>query len=624
MHSVTLRPQTFAARRLREIPALRGLSATDCERLAEHIREESYRKGEVILREGDAGTAAYIVRSGMLQARVAGRVVSRFGPGEWFGEMSLLTGAARSATVEVVLDCRVMVVDADAFATLVAMYPRLYERLAALLSERLARTSHDSPLRRAEVVVIENRAAWPERREFVEALAAALERELREDVAIVRVARRPPAATTARPGRRDAVLLALRREPAQLRRRVAAQLTDIAHVPVIIVEIDTDVSAGDALADLGDFVIVLADGDTPPQSPCQGQRHIAVYDRRRGATPPLCDASCAVLPLAERWRAWTIAHIARIVTRRTVGIALGSGVAYGLAHIGVLTALEDAGIPIDFIAGASIGSIVGAGYALGASAAELRTIVERLSGLRSARAVLQTVLLLARDANLIRPGMLCGDRLLGFLETVAPLQNARFTDLVIPYRAVATDLTSGSRVELAEGTLADAMRASASAPWLLSPWRVGDRVLIDGGMCDPVPTATVRGMGADLVVAVNVVPPPDPRAQNPLAAVLGAVDWLNPLSYLKGGTRLPNSFDVVMKSLLILQHELGNRRIDEADILIRPALGEFWFLEFWNAPAFILKGVEAAAAAVPTIREKRARAATLAPEAIGATVFPGS
>ena len=110
--------------------------------------------GEVILREGDAGTAAYIVRSGMLQARVAGRVVSRFGPGEWFGEMSLLTGAARSATVEVVLDCRVMVVDADAFATLVAMYPRLYERLAALLSERLARTSHDSPLRRAEVVVL--------------------------------------------------------------------------------------------------------------------------------------------------------------------------------------------------------------------------------------------------------------------------------------------------------------------------------------------------------------------------------------------------------------------------------------------------------------------------------------
>ncbi len=115
-------------------------------------------------------------------------------------------------------------------------------------------------------------------------------------------------------------------------------------------------------------------------------------------------------------------------------------------------------------------------------------------------------------------------------------------------------------------------------------------------------------MGADLVIAVNVIPRLDPRAQNPLATILGAIDWLNPLSYFEG-RRLPNSFDVVMKSLLILQHELGNSRVGEADILINPTLGEFWFLEFWNAPALIEKGAAAALAVVPAIHWRRGEGA---------------
>jgi predicted acylesterase/phospholipase RssA len=132
-------------------------------------------------------------------------------------------------------------------------------------------------------------------------------------------------------------------------------------------------------------------------------------------------------------------------------------------------------------------------------------------------------------------------------------------------------------------------------------------------MCDPVPSSTVRAMGADLVIAVNAVPKLERGTQNPFARVLGALDWLNPLSYLQGGARLPNSFDVVMKSLLILQHELGNRRAADADVSINPAAGALWFLEFWNAPAFIRCGAAAAEAAIPAIREKRARERPSAP-----------
>ena len=616
---MTVRPHAHALRRLRDL----GVAAADREHIAELVREEVFRRGDVVFREGDPGDAVYIVHTGMVQAQTGGRVLAHIGPGQWFGEMSLLTGAVRSATVEVVLDCHLLVLDSAAFSQLMAIQPRLYEQLAALLSERLARTSRDTPRRRTEIVLIDNRARWPERRAIVAALASELERELDEAVAVISIARRTWTATASRAARPDTVLLASRRDLQQIRRRLALRLSELAHVPVVLVEVDEGLEAETALAELADTVLVLAEATTSPSISHGPQRQIALYDRRLGPTPPLCDSSCAVLARDEPWRAWAIGHVARVLTHRSIGIALGSGVAYGLAHIGVLAALEEAGIPIDFIAGSSIGSIVGAGYALGVSAADLRTTVEQLTSLRSARSVLQTVLLLARDANLMRPGLLGGDRLLALLETVAPLPRARFTDLVIPFRAVATDLATGQPVELADGALADAMRASASAPWLLSPWRVGDRILIDGGMCDPVPSMTVRHMGADLVIAVNVVPPLDPRAENPLAALLGAMDWLNPLSYFERRWRLPNSFDVVMKSLLILQHELGNSRIGEADVPINPALGEFWFLEFWNAPALISKGAAAAQAAVPAIRDRRRRRESIVPPVAGVAV-PGS
>src|SRR5262249_35588167 len=176
---------------------------------------------------------------------------------------------------------------------------------------------------------------------------------------------------------------------------------------------------------------------------------------------------------------------------------------------------------------------------------------------------------------------------------------------VVPFRAVATDIETGARVEVSEGLIGDAVRASVSAPWVFSPHRIGDHVLIDGGMVDPVPSETVRAMGADLVIAVNVVPPPDPRARTPLGVMLPRFDWLNPFAYFSSRPRLPNSFDVVAKTLLIMQHELGKARATEADVLINPELGQFWLLEFWSAAAMIDKGADGARAALAQIRALR-------------------
>src|SRR5262249_8720989 len=147
------------------------------------------------------------------------------------------------------------------------------------------------------------------------------------------------------------------------------------------------------------------------------RRRIIVHDRKLGnaAATAISSAGSVVLPTAEPWRTRAIGTLARVLTRRTVGLALGSGAAYGVSHIGALEVLDASGVPIDFIAGASIGAIVGAGYALGLSPQELRAAIMK-AGDRTALLKLWPALVrLAMDVNVVSAGMFAGSQFLSFL-----------------------------------------------------------------------------------------------------------------------------------------------------------------------------------------------------------------
>lgn len=174
-----------------------------------------------------------------------------------------------------------------------------------------------------------------------------------------------------------------------------------------------------------------------------------------------------------------------------VGLALSGGAARGIAHIGVLEVIEEAGIPVCAVAGTSAGSIVGALFAAGVSSVEMRRIA------------LET-----RWTNLFLPrlphaGLIPGDGLERFFEKVIPVRT--FAELRLPYVAVAADLETGARVDLSSGRLAQAVLASCSLPVLLEPVRIGGRLLVDGGLASQVPVLSVREtLGVAPVVAVNV------------------------------------------------------------------------------------------------------------------------
>lgn len=198
--------------------------------------------------------------------------------------------------------------------------------------------------------------------------------------------------------------------------------------------------------------------------------------------------------------------------RVRVGLALGGGVARGLAHIGVLSVLEEARVPIDVIAGTSMGAIIGASYAAGLSIADLRDLAAR-TGWASV-----TKLRLSRD------GLICFMRMEDWVEEIIGQFDIR--DLAIPFGAVASDLISGERVVLWRGELGRALRASSSVPGFAPPVEWDGRLLVDGGVTDNVPGDVARMLGADYVIGVDVFMPTLRPQFGPLNRGLAAIETL--------------------------------------------------------------------------------------------------
>ncbi|QQK76745.1 patatin-like phospholipase family protein [Salicibibacter cibarius] len=251
--------------------------------------------------------------------------------------------------------------------------------------------------------------------------------------------------------------------------------------------------------------------------------------------------------------------------RPSVGLALGSGGARGFAHIGVLEVFEEEGIPIDVIAGSSMGAVIGALTALGRSANDLK----QLASLFRRKYYI--------DFTVPKMGLVSGKRL---EELFLMLTKGEVLDnLDIPVSVVATDLNSGERFLFTDGSIAKALRASISIPGIFVPVRSGDHLLVDGGVIDRVPANVVTDMGADLVVAVDV-------------------------SYFPEAPSTSSIYDVIIQSMEIMARELVKAKKIEADILMKPIVQATNAVVFDDTESLIQQGREEALRHMPHIREK--------------------
>jgi NTE family protein len=298
--------------------------------------------------------------------------------------------------------------------------------------------------------------------------------------------------------------------------------------------------------------------------------------------------------------------------RPLIGLALGSGVARGWAHIGVLRALEQAGYKPDIIAGTSIGALVGGAY-LGGHLAELEGWALRLNRVRLSRLF---------DFQFSGSGVIAGRRILQALHP--DMLSLGFEDLPVPFVCVATDLASGHEVWLRDGNLVEALRASYAVPGLFPPVKIDGRWLIDGALANPVPVSVCRAMGAHLTIAVNLNG--EAFGESPADDVLDIAETGGnedqdrekadqepaPASrlqlirqFFRRDNGEPSVFAVMARSLYIVQDRIARSRLagDPPDVMIFPKLGDIGILEFHRAQESILAGEAAARAMVPKLRE---------------------
>ena len=292
-------------------------------------------------------------------------------------------------------------------------------------------------------------------------------------------------------------------------------------------------------------------------------------------------------------------------TRRPrIGLALGSGSARGWAHVGVIRSLERAGISADIVCGTSVGALVGAAYAAGE--------IERLDAwVRELRWSQVMSLMDVRMSG----GLIRGSLLVDFFRS--KFRDEGIEHLARKFACVATELTSGREVWLQSGSVVDAVRASVALPGLLSPVVHEERLLVDGGLVNPVPVSLCRALGADLVIGVdlnwdligrrNQVPEEVKTEGGPAdTGMLEAIfaKFRGPRE-LRPAAENPSVLDVLTTSLNIMQVRITRSRLagEPADVLIQPRLSGIAAMDFHRGAVAAAEGERATEQAIPVIRE---------------------
>ncbi len=263
-----------------------------------------------------------------------------------------------------------------------------------------------------------------------------------------------------------------------------------------------------------------------------------------------------------------LASRAQPAARKRLAVVLGGGSARGFAHIGVIKALEKAGIRPDLIVGCSAGSLVGAFWAAGFSGAQMEDTAMRVQDT-------EVIDLVSGKAQY---GLVAGRSLQAFVNQY--LGNTPIERLQVPFATVATEYPSGALTVFSQGDTGFAVRASCSIPGVFIPASQDNRDYVDGGLISPIPVATARALGADLVVAVDV----------------GGPDKSDE------GTR--TLFSMVMRSFEIMSQSLRQHESRQADIVIRPDLANIRSTDFSSRKASILLGQHAGARLAPVILAK--------------------
>lgn len=617
-----------------------------------------YPKGTVIYREGAPSDDIFLIVSGRcesLRTTREGAIVEEvFGPGDTLGERAFLNREPHRSTVVVVTHCVLLRIPGVELQGLFETNPSVAGQFARAVTARPGAASHrvaGHVPRVRRVVSFLPIAMRVDAEAVIRQLATALHRVSGRRVLLVHLGGREApdlvrdwVQTTASFNGEFFFTRQLQRADAfdTLRLAVSAEPRDTAamarllshcgrHYDFVIFEISRDVPAPAALACTieSDLAFVLMQGSTQNLYDFQLLMK-QLGEQARGAaahvkpilfveesvTPPECHITLRQLgyPVHSIVRGFPVVdaptygdqrfqlhtnRLAREIARCRVGLALSSGGAKGLAHIGVIQVLEENGIEVDCITGTSMGAYVGAIWACGLDGVQLEKIARAHEGRWGL-------------FSLIDPSFPPRRGFFRSRRTIARLRRSightHFSETVRPLRILATHLATLERVVFSSGEIAAAVEASIAIPGVVVPVEIDGETYVDGGIADPLPVDVLQEMGIERIIAVNVIPPPERirqwfdarrerEAHRPRRRSLG--DIVNQhVNYLASG----NVIDIMMKAVSGAQTRVAEAAAREADVLLRPITGDASWHDFTHPQKYIELGRRSAEASIREIK----------------------
>jgi predicted acylesterase/phospholipase RssA/CRP-like cAMP-binding protein len=561
---------------LKAVPAFAGLEPKDIDRIGSMLERRAIAGGTVLFRQGQAGNSLYLVGHGRLQVTVtspdgAERIVAEVGRGETVGEMAILTGEPRSATVRAMRDSLLYRLSRAACEELGEAQPKLVWKIAAQLVRRLERglRPEEPGIRPTSIAVVAvgESVRLPE---LAKRLAAGLSK----------------LGPTLHVDRSLAVTLTNLRtlseddgsHSSELARWLDEQESEFRYV---LYESDPqDPGWTRRCVRQADRIVFAADPAEAPRDPRkdlpqQGTSRIGAKtdlvfahpDRSRSPsgtsawleTMPGIEGATHHVAMSEQK---DFERLARLLTGNAVGIVLGGGGARGFAHIGVIRALKEAGISIDSIGGTSAGAIIGAQVALGW---DWKTMVERT-----------------------RRGFVGGGSLMDFVLPIVSLigskrfqamvedmyGDARIEDQWLRYYAVACSLTNGTTRVLRSGPFWRRVGASMSIPGVGPPVCEKGELLVDGGVLMNLPIEPMRSFCEGRVIAVNVSPPVDLRVDPKLEFY--PTGW----DILWRKVKVPTMMTILSRVGTLGREEPERESMRRVDLYLNPDLSSIELLEF--------------------------------------------
>ena len=495
---MSVQPDQNRTATLKTIPLFSNLSEDDLVEVSRLFDERTYRKGDTICRAGEEGDTFYVILSGVLEVR-GGKdgetMIGRLGSRDFFGELALVVGGPRSATVTVAQRAVLLALTKENFNRFFHNNTKALEYFSKIICQRLASAATGFAERKRPITVL-SVAGRPDLRgrTLVARSLALLLRQMQEGRVLlirVRLTTDPevsedipiltnPRATLGKiraaireaqgglPDRLELVMkppssaIGCGEELAELVTKLSDDFT------FVIFDLGDRRAVIDSVAEFTDRLITIVDRAEHDEHTASASasvptsRVVNLWNKTSSITP-ICDCEPYIL---RRDRVFTsvdfdalqealairpltpasvpLHRLARKILGRTVGLALGGGAAFGLSHLGVLKVFEDNDVPIDLIAGCSMGSLVAIGYSAGLRASRLIELAGELGTQK------RLVALALRDATLVQPGLMNGN---GIKRTFLPFLGDKetFEDLLLPCRAVATDIENGERVALGTG-----------------------------------------------------------------------------------------------------------------------------------------------------------------------------